>query len=79
MWNHLIFSSQLLYPAAVTVEIAAAEYSITEDDGSAIITVRKNSLIALPISIILSTIDGSALGKIYVLMIQILEQVVGSQ
>ena len=57
------FSSQLLYPAAVTVEIADAEYSITEDGVSAVITIRKNGLITLPISIILTTIDGSAVGK----------------
>ena len=59
------FSSQLLYSAAVTVEIAAAQYSVAEDDGSAIITIRKNGLVAVPISITVSTIDGSEVGKIY--------------
>ena len=72
MWNHLIFSSQLLYPAAVTVEIAAAQYSVAEDDGSVIITIRKNGLVAVPISITLTTIDGSAVGKLYLHVIQLL-------
>lgn len=57
------FSSQLLYPAAVTIEIAPAEYRVGEDRGSAIITIRKNGLITFPISITLTTIDGSAVGK----------------
>ena len=63
------FSSQLLYPAAVTVEIAAAQYSVAEDDGSVIITIRKNGLVAVPISITLTTIDGSAVGKLYLLYV----------
>ena len=66
------FSSQLLYPAAVTVEIAAAQYSVAEDDGSVIITIRKNGLVAVPISITLTTIDGSAVGKLYLHVIQFL-------
>ena len=66
------FSSQLLYPAAVTVEIAAAQYSVAEDDGSVIITIRKSGLVAVPISITITTIDGSAVGKIYEHVIQLL-------
>ena len=52
-------------PVAVTVEIADTEYSVAEDRGSAVITIRKNGLITLPITlIILTTIDGSAVGKL---------------
>ena len=64
IWNYLILAHNYFTPAAVTVEIAAAEYRVAEDGGSAVITIRKNGLITLPISIVLTTIDGSAVGKI---------------
>ena len=67
-------------PVAVTVEIADTEYSVAEDRGSAVITIRKNGLITLPISIILTTIDGSAVGKFSCTRdIVFLEQLVHSQ
>ena len=64
IWNYFILAHNYFTPAAVTVEIAAAEYRVAEDGGSAVITIRKNGLITLPISIVLTTIDGSAVGKI---------------
>ena len=64
IWNYLILAHNYFTPAAVTVEIADTEYTVAEDGGSAVITIRKNGLTTLPISVILTTIDGSAVGKI---------------
>ena len=70
--HHNLAHNYFTLHAAVTVQIAAAQYSVAEDDGSVIITIRKNGLVAVPISITLTTIDGSAVGKLYLHVIQLL-------
>ena len=62
MYDTQIF---LLSTLATTVEIAATQYNISEAEGSATITIRTSALAAIPISVTLTTIDGSAVGEMH--------------